>query len=525
MKKSDLKQIISEALTEVMTEVAPPEFPKALYNKIKGEYPNDPAKAYGTMWKIANKKNEGDKRTNEIWEHFSKVDELGGQTAGVMNRAEESVLSDPTVQLALSGAAGAAVGAKGVWHAAKNASLAGKNSTVGTYLKNVAKGIVDPRTYVPKKVKEGALPPQGPDEGAQPPGSLGLEALEAGRKDINKQIADLIKQGNKVSSSAVGRMGDIVKVDQNSVYIKLRRGVGVTTFNAGDKVEIKPIGNGKFVVKNTGAWGKTGMQSLGTDDSGYDSNDPKHPTWAERMADKADRDRGEKRDSGLEEGLGDWAGWGKKTPEQETSEKKLEQAGFQYTHHFPEQDREDPDERMVVIMQKKRGPRTLSGEIGSDGSVNGQSVDEFLAWAKQATLREGKFNIGYEGGKPSDRWREVIDAIDTDDAYNKGKARHPKFPPDSIGPVSNDETDMDDPEEKREVQIGKQILKLCAEGEKNGGMISVKGYSVSSYDKIAKLAEELIRMHGVSITNEIDVPAKTDDGLSLQGTLDSMRTK
>ena len=245
MNKTNLKSLISEVVNEVMTETTPPNFPKNLRDKLVKQYGETP-KAYATMWSIHNKKNEGDATASKIYE-------LGGMTAGLVNRAE----------------------------------------------------------------------------GAQPPGSFGLE----------------------------------------------------------------------------------------------------------------------------QEGLGDWAGWGKKTPAQDTSEKRLEKAGFQYTHHFPADDQDDPEQKMTIVMQKKVRYQTFSGEIEPDGTVSGENVDTFLKNMKARGLRE------HAG-----------------------------------------ENNMADPEEKREVAIGKQILQLCAQGEKDGGYVSVKGYSVSSYDKIAKLAEELIRMHGSSIT-------------------------
>ena len=268
-------------------------------------------------------------------------------------------------------------------------------------------------------------------EGAQPPGSLGLEAVSGGRKDTNKEIADLLSRGKKVSSLAVGRIGDIVKVDQNTVYIKLSdRKTGVTSFNGGDRVAVQgPCGDGSFVVVNTGAWGKSGMQTLNTNKNVQ------------------------------KEGLGDWAGWGKKTPAQDTSEKKLEQAGFEYTHHFPSDSQDDPDEKMTIVMQKKIRYQTFSGEIEPDGTVSGEPVEVFLRNMKARGLRE-----------------------------------------------HSGENDMADPEEKREVAIGKQILQLCAQGEKGEETIADKGHpfrygkSVSTYDQISALAEELIRMHGSSIT-------------------------
>lgn len=75
MKSSELKHLIREVVSEVMTETAPPDFPKGLYKKIKSQYSDNPSKAYGTMWKIHNAKNEGNSRANKIYEAFgSKKD-------------------------------------------------------------------------------------------------------------------------------------------------------------------------------------------------------------------------------------------------------------------------------------------------------------------------------------------------------------------------------------------------------------------------------------------------------------------
>ena len=57
------------------------------------------------------------------------------------------------------------------------------------------------------------------------------------------------------------------------------------------------------------------------------------------------------------------------------------------------------------------------------------------------------------------------------------------------------ESDMADPEEKREVQIGKDILAILAALEKTVGQ-------KIEFNHIETLATELIRMHGSSITEE-----------------------
>ncbi len=83
-------------------------------------------------------------------------------------------------------------------------------------------------------------------------------------KNVNQEIEKLLKQGKKVFSAAIGRVGEVDAVEQNNVYIKLRRGRrGVTSFNSGDAVVINPRPDGTYVIVNTGASGKSGSQTLG----------------------------------------------------------------------------------------------------------------------------------------------------------------------------------------------------------------------------------------------------------------------
>ena len=296
------------------------------------------------------------------------------------------------------------------------------------------------------------------------------------KKDTNKQIADLLSKGNKVFSGAMGRVGQVLKVDNNGVLINTPNGrKGVTSFNSGDPVDIQPSKDGSYTIVNTES-----IQELGGMIAGVKNR-------AESVEDEGVNVRPVKRvgpkvgtlegalppdgpDENIKEGLGDWAGWGKITEPQKSSEDKMSRAGFRYTHHFPADSGDDPEQKMVIIMQRKKGPSTYSGEIEPDGTVSGEPVDVFISNFQKRGLRE------------------------------------------------HDETNMRDPEEKREVKIGKQILQLCANGEK------IAGTNKTTYNQISILAEELIRMHGVSIT-EINVPAKTDSGFSLQGQIDSMRQK
>lgn len=82
MKRSELKNIIREVVEEVMKddfaplgvanewrldEKTPPNFPKALHDKLLKQYSDDKSKAYATMWKIFYAKNEGNQRVCEMW--------------------------------------------------------------------------------------------------------------------------------------------------------------------------------------------------------------------------------------------------------------------------------------------------------------------------------------------------------------------------------------------------------------------------------------------------------------------------
>lgn len=81
MKRSELKSVIREAVEEVMKEFAPlgvanegmlnekapPNFPKALHDKLLKQYKDDESKAYATMWKIFHANNSGHKKVNEMW--------------------------------------------------------------------------------------------------------------------------------------------------------------------------------------------------------------------------------------------------------------------------------------------------------------------------------------------------------------------------------------------------------------------------------------------------------------------------
>jgi len=73
MKKTEIQKLIRESINEMMTETAPPNFPKSLHDKLIKHYGETP-KAYSTMWAIHNKKNEGDVRVNEMWAAWENKD-------------------------------------------------------------------------------------------------------------------------------------------------------------------------------------------------------------------------------------------------------------------------------------------------------------------------------------------------------------------------------------------------------------------------------------------------------------------
>jgi hypothetical protein len=66
MNKSELKNLINEAIGEAMTESIPKNFPVKLKNKILKKYKN-PRQAYAVIDSIAKKMEEGDQRISEMW--------------------------------------------------------------------------------------------------------------------------------------------------------------------------------------------------------------------------------------------------------------------------------------------------------------------------------------------------------------------------------------------------------------------------------------------------------------------------
>lgn len=91
MKKSELTQLIREAVTEVFSEMketshevneaTPPNFPPALKKKLFKKYGQTP-KAYATMWTLSKKMNEGDARVKEMWMQFENKKEVNEVSSG-----------------------------------------------------------------------------------------------------------------------------------------------------------------------------------------------------------------------------------------------------------------------------------------------------------------------------------------------------------------------------------------------------------------------------------------------------------
>lgn len=58
-------------------------------------------------------------------------------------------------------------------------------------------------------------------------------------KNINHEIFQLLKNGATVYSNAAGRMGKVLRANNDGVVIASKRGKGFTSFNSGDPVKIK----------------------------------------------------------------------------------------------------------------------------------------------------------------------------------------------------------------------------------------------------------------------------------------------
>ena len=83
---------------------------------------------------------------------------------------------------------------------------------------------------------------------------------------------------------------------------------------------------------------------------------------------------------------------------------------------------------------------------------------------------------------------------------NEEEAKFVKEDIHSLGPKDDNEhpeSDMNNPEEKREVQIGKEILKHIDDAHKENKDSETKTMYIH-LDEIARLVDELIKMHGTT---------------------------
>jgi len=109
MKKSELRALIREAVEEVMQEFAPlgvaekqqlqekspPDFPKALHDKLLKQYKGEEDKAYATMWKIFYAKKNGHKKIEEMWTAFENKSLNEAEEKGQDEEHDETDLSNP----------------------------------------------------------------------------------------------------------------------------------------------------------------------------------------------------------------------------------------------------------------------------------------------------------------------------------------------------------------------------------------------------------------------------------------------
>lgn len=102
MNKSQLKQLVRQIVKEAiglgvaetnLQESAPPDFPPALEKKLLSRYKDVPQKAYATMWKIHNSKNEGNQRVCEMWAAWENkgMNEQAGGNVSVKATVENNV--------------------------------------------------------------------------------------------------------------------------------------------------------------------------------------------------------------------------------------------------------------------------------------------------------------------------------------------------------------------------------------------------------------------------------------------------
>ena len=77
-----------------LNETTPPNFPKALHDKLLKQYKGEEEKAYATMWKIFYEKEKGHKKVNEMWTAY-EAKSLQEADAEQNAEHDEADLSNP----------------------------------------------------------------------------------------------------------------------------------------------------------------------------------------------------------------------------------------------------------------------------------------------------------------------------------------------------------------------------------------------------------------------------------------------
>ena len=131
---------------------------------------NDSNKPYGVRYRVFAGR-EGRVATKEAWFKTSQAMERGIEklqnsdnfyevVAYSLPDQEQGVTEDPITGAAVGGLIGLALGAKGAWNAGRKANERGYDLEVSTpkagarYVRDFAQGIIDPRTYIPRKKKQ-----------------------------------------------------------------------------------------------------------------------------------------------------------------------------------------------------------------------------------------------------------------------------------------------------------------------------------------------------------------------------------
>jgi hypothetical protein len=144
------------------------------------------------------------------------------------------------------------------------------------------------------------------------------------------------------------------------------------------------------------------------------------------------------------------------------------------------------------------GLKKVFMNAGGDISYNrveavGMGYIKDINTAKRVALQEARILAKEFGYKEDEDKAKFIKETGND--FSKLDAQNPehslaKRTPDE---PAHDDTDMENPEEKREVQIGKEILNMC-DGLKS--YLKVRDNQTYIVEKIKSLAEELIKIRG-----------------------------